>query len=461
MNHVAVVLAAGQGTRMNCDLPKVLHTLAGRTMLGWVLEAVGAGSPTRTVVVVGHRAEQVRASLPSGVEAVEQQPQLGTGHAVAVALADSPGLAADAVVLVAYGDVPLARPDVYHALLREVEAGAAAAVATASVEDPAGFGRILRDEDGGVAAIVEDVDADPEQRSIREINAGLCAFRAGELQAHLSGLKPTNRKGELYLTDVIGALAGEGKRVSAVEGPWEELMGVNSHYQLARAEARLRERINRRWMENGVRMVDPDRTYVDHDVVLEPGVVLYPGTHLTRGARVESGAVVGPDTFVESGHIGREARVWYSVLREARVGAGCQVGPFASLRPGTELEEGSKAGTFVEMKNTVVGKDAKVPHLAYLGDATVGPRANVGAGTITCNYDGYSKHRTEIGADAFIGSDTMLVAPVKVGEGAVTGAGSVITRDVGPGELAVERSEQRNVPGYRERREARYRKQSD
>jgi bifunctional UDP-N-acetylglucosamine pyrophosphorylase/glucosamine-1-phosphate N-acetyltransferase len=268
-------------------------------------------------------------------------------------------------------------------------------------------------------------------------------------------LTTDNSQGELYLTDVVADLAGQGIAVRSVDPV--EVVGVNSHADLALVDARLRRRINTGLMESGVWMLDPDRTYVDATVTVEPGARLYPGTHLEGGSIVRAGATVGPDTLVVDSEVGEEAMVRYSVVREARVGPGADVGPYASLRPGTVLEDGSKVGTFVETKNTTVGQGAKVPHLSYMGDAVIGARANIGAGTITCNYDGYEKHPTVIGEAAFIGSDTMLVAPVTVGDGAVTGAGSVITSDVAPGALAVERSAQKEVPGYSERRAARHR----
>jgi bifunctional UDP-N-acetylglucosamine pyrophosphorylase / glucosamine-1-phosphate N-acetyltransferase len=276
------------------------------------------------------------------------------------------------------------------------------------------------------------------------------------LASALSGLAPQNAQGEFYLPDVLPILLAGGYRVDVVKADPSEVLGVNSHDQLALAESALRTRLNRRWQRDGVFMQDPDRTYIDADVQLAPGVRLYPGVHLEGSTMVESGAVVGPEVFASNTTIRHGARVWYSVLRDADVGEESEVGPYASLRPGTVLGARSKAGTFVEMKNTKVGEGAKVPHLSYMGDATIGDRANVGAGSITCNFDGYEKHETVIGDDAFIGSDTMLVAPVTVGDRAVTGAGSVITHDVEDGALAVERSIQKDIPGYAARRAQRH-----
>lgn len=458
MSHIAIVLAAGQGTRMRSPLAKVLHAMAGRPMLDWVLASVAATGPARTVVVVGHEAEAVATTLPSGVEACLQDRRLGTGHAVSLALAGQAPLDPSTAVLVVPGDTPLVSGEALAGLLgRHRETGAAVTLLTARVADPTGYGRVVRGPGGAVESIVEDRDADEATRVVAEVNAGMYVFTAGLLIEDLAGLRPDNTQGEYYLTDVIRLHTRRGDRVEAVEAAEEEVAGVNTQAQLAAAEAVLRRRILERWMGEGVRVIDPGRVYLDHAVALAGGVTLYPGVHLEGATVVEAGAIVGPEVFAVDSRIGPGAHVWYSVLRRAEVGENAEVGPYASLRPGTVLRARAKAGTFVEMKNTEVGEGAKVPHLTYLGDAAVGERANVGAGTITCNYDGYEKHRTEIGAGAFIGSDTMLVAPVSVGEGAVTGAGSVITRDVAPGALAVERGEQKEIPGYAARRAARHR----
>ncbi len=451
----ALVLAAGKGTRMRSDTAKVLHRAAGRTLLDWVLDAVALAEPDRTVVVVGHQAAAVADSLGGDVETVLQEPQNGTGHAVQVALSHLGALDADDTVLVTYGDMPLIPAEVYQDLA--ARPSEVAAILTTVDPGPAGFGRVKRDADGRVMRIVEERDCTPEELGITERNAGLYAFAAGPLAEALSKLTADNVQGELYLTDVIEHLAASGGRISVRRVAAGEVSGVNSHLDLAAVQAMLRERINSRLMEAGVWMLDPARVYVDATVEVEPGARLYPGTHLEGATTVAAGATIGPDTFVVDSTVGPEATVMYSVLRGVTVGERASVGPYASLRPGTVLEAGSKAGTFVEIKNSRVGEGAKVPHLSYMGDADIGAGANVGAGSITCNYDGYRKNRTVIGEDAFIGSDTMLVAPVTVGDGAVTGAGSVITRDVEPGALAVERSEQRQVPGYADRRAARHR----
>ncbi|CAN5895179.1 bifunctional UDP-N-acetylglucosamine diphosphorylase/glucosamine-1-phosphate N-acetyltransferase GlmU [soil metagenome] len=448
----AIVLAAGKGTRMNSDLAKVLHRAAGRTLLDWMLASVADLEPERVVVVVGHQAEAVAADLPSGVEAVRQQPQNGTGHAVQVAMAHLGELAPDDVVVVGYGDTPLVPSAVYRDLATRAGASAAAMV-TVDPGEP-GTGRVLRDQTGKVQGIIEERDCDPELVMITERNAGIYAFRAPALVAALDQLRPDNSQGELYLTDVIAVLVTAGESVDVVAAQPDDVIGVNSHEQLAMVQERVRRRINSELMQSGVWMLDPDRTYIDAGTTIAPGARIYPGTYLQGSSSVGEGAQVGPDSFVVDSSIAAGATVWYSVVRQSIVGEEADVGPFASLRPGTVLERSAKAGTFVETKNTTIGPRAKVPHLAYMGDATIGEGANVGAGSITCNYDGYDKHSTVIGADAFIGSDTMLVAPVTIGDGAVTGAGSVITTDVEAGALAVERSPQQDIPGYADRRAA-------
>ena len=460
MSHTVVILAAGQGTRMKSMRAKVLHDVAGQPMLHWVLDAALSTNPAAVMVVVGHEAESVRASLPAGVLSCVQAPQNGTGHAASVAMEALGGLEPEDIVVVIPGDTPLIEAESLADLVATHAAGGAAiTMLTAMLDDPTGYGRVVRNDDGSVAAIVEHRDADAATLAIKEVNAGMYAFAAGELSARLAELRPDNAQGEYYLTDVVASAVDMGQPVRAVTSDAVEIAGVNSHAQLADAARLARRRILDQLMAAGVSIVDPSRTYVDHGVEVGVGAVLHPGVHLHGASSVGAGAMVGPDVYCEDSSIGAEARVWYSVLRSAEVGPGCEVGPYASLRPGTVMKKGAKAGTFVELKKTVVGEKAKVPHLSYMGDATIGDRANVGAGTITCNYDGFEKHETHIGEDAFIGSDTMLVAPVSIGKGAFTGAGSVISKDVPEDGLGVERSDQRIIPGYAARKRARYRKQ--
>jgi len=455
MGLKAVVLGAGKGTRMKSDLAKVLHEVAGRPLVSWMLEIVAASGIDETVVVVGRQADDVAAVLPEGVRTALQEKQLGTGHAARVGL-EALDPDDDDIVLVLPGDMPLIRHETLEHLVElHRGTGAGATLLSCRPADPTGYGRILRDGADHVLGIVEQRDASDQQLAIREVSTSVYAFAARHLRPALADLSNDNSQGEYYLTDVIAAFVADGLRVEALGADAIEGEGVNSHDQLAAAAAELRRRINRSWMRSGVWMQDPERTYIDADVTLAPGVRLYADVHLEGATAIDADAEVGPSVYVRDCRIGAGARIWYSVLRQADVGIQAEVGPYVSLRPGADLREGSKAGTFVEIKNSVVGKDSKVPHLAYVGDATIGEGSNIGAGTITVNYDGHQKHRTMIGDGVKIGSDTMLVAPVSVGDDAWTAAGSVITKDVSPGALAVARSPQKEVPGYAARRRAR------
>jgi bifunctional UDP-N-acetylglucosamine pyrophosphorylase/glucosamine-1-phosphate N-acetyltransferase len=439
----AVVLAAGEGTRMKSSVPKVLHPLCGRPMLLHVIGALEQLPLTRIVVVVGHGAESVIKTLHEEtdvpLEFVEQRVQRGTGDAVSVALTVFPDeLDGEDDIVVVPGDTPLLRAETVAALARDHdESGAAATVLTAVLPDPTGYGRIVRGKEGRVESIVDHWDATPEERAIDEVNTSIYCFRRGLIAPALRRLSPENTQGEYYLTDAIAVLRAAGHKVIAMTAPeTAEAMGVNDRLQLAEAEAALRARINARWMREGVAMVDPSPTYIDATVTLGAEVHLLPGVTLEGRTTVAAGAVIGPDTRLIDTVVGEGAIITYSVARGAEIGADVSVGPFAHLRPGTRLGKGAKAGSFVEIKSSDVGEGAKVPHLAYVGDAEIGAGANLGAGTITANYDGQAKHRTKIGPDAHIGSNTVLVAPVDVGEGAYTGAGAVVTEDVPAGALA-------------------------
>lgn len=452
----ALVLAAGAGTRMKSSAPKVLHDLAGLPLLQWVLDAIAPLEMDETVVVVGHRAAEVEAVLPPGVVARLQEQQFGTGHAVRAGLAGME--IGGCSILVLPGDMPLLAGSTIQRLLETHQNGkTAATVLTADVEG-SDFGRILRNEAGDLVRIVEVRDANREELAVTEVNGGVYVFEGDLLGEALDQLTPENAQGEYYLTDVIGLLVAAGHRIETLTADAVELTGVNSHEQLADAARLVRRRINERWMSEGVWMQDPERVYIGARVQLSPGVRVLPDVHLEGTTEVGSDSVLGPDVYALDTRIGAGTRIWYSVLRSSTVGDGAEVGPYASLRPGSVLEARSKLGTFVETKNTRLGEGAKVPHLAYMGDADIGAGANVGAGSITCNYDGVSKYPTKIGERAFIGSDTMLVAPVTIGDGAFTGAGSVITHDVPPGALAVERSEQKEIRDYAARVEARKKK---
>ncbi len=458
MSVRAVVMAAGKGKRMNSDLPKVLFEVAGRPLISWVVDVVGAAGVDEITVVVGHGADAVTAALPEGVRTAVQSEQLGTGHAVIRAL-ESMGDVTGDTVLVVPGDTPLLRPESLRALVAS-RGDADAALLTTDMPDPTGYGRVIRSGDR-VAAVVEERDTTDDQREITEVAVSTYAFDGAALVAALGAIGNDNAQGEYYLTDAIEVLAGRGM-VRAVTGVDPgEVQGVNSLDQLAAVNAAMRTRILGVWMDRGVWMQDPLRTYVDASVMLQPGARIYADVHLEGATSVAEGATVGPGVFAVDSVIGPGARVWYSVLRSATIGENAEVGPYASLRPGTVMEAGSKIGTFVETKATTIGKGSKVPHLSYMGDATVGEESNIGAGTITCNYDGYEKHPTVIGDRVRIGSDTMLVAPVEVGDDGWTGAGSVISKDIPPGALGVERSAQREVPGYAARRALKARKKDD
>lgn len=439
----AVVLAAGEGTRMRSSTPKVLHPLCGRPMLLHVVDALADLPLERLVVVVGHRGEEVAAALPEvagggvPVVTVEQREQRGTGDAVAAALTAFDELDTEDDILVMAADAPLVRTATLAALARtHVEADAAATMLTAVVADPTGLGRIVRDGDGRVARIVEHADADTEERAITEVNTSIYCFRRNLLAPALRRLSPENAQGEYYLTDAVGVLRSAGHRVVAVtaDDPGEAIM-VNDRAELAEAEAELRARINRALMRSGVTMVDPAATYVDVGVTVAPEVTLLPGTMLAGATTIGAGSVIGPATSLTGVRVGEGARVAATTAIDCEIGDGCDVGPYAYLRAGTVLAPGAKVGAHVEVKNSRIGPGSKVPHLSYVGDAEVGADVNLGAGTVTANYDGRAKHRTVVGDGVRTGVHTVLVAPVEVGAGAETGAGAVVTRDVPPGRL--------------------------
>ena len=447
-----VVLAAGKGKRMKSGRPKVLHDVCGRQSLWHVLKAAAAGRPGKVVVVVHHGADDVRAAVEPWAmrpepDFVDQGQALGTGHAVAAAEELVRG--ADDV-LVLPGDDPLVRPEDVRAVLRtHRRSNAAATIATTSLSDPRGYSRVVREGSRLVRIVVEDVaDASPDLRDIREVSTLVYAFRREDLYRALPLVSRDNSQREYYLPDVISILLEKGERVSTVPVDWGGTMGLNSRGGLAAVTGTMFARIVEGHMAKGVTFVDPATAYVDVDVRIGPDTTILPMTILQGATRIGRGSTIGPDTRIVDSTIGDGAEVTFAVVRGSRIGPGATVGPYASLRPGTVIMEGGKAGSFVEIKSSRVGKRSKVPHLSYVGDATIGDDVNIGAGTVTVNYDGFRKHPTVIGDQAHIGSDTMLVAPVKVGKNAWTGAGSAITKDVPSGALAVERAEQRNVLGY-------------
>ena len=444
---------------MKSATPKVLHSVAGRSLLGHVIEAASAIEPQHLVVVVGHGRDQVSAhveEIAPWALTVVQERQGGTGHAVRVALADlaERGIrTGDGPVVVLTGDTPLLTGATLVSLLIEhAGTGAATTVLTAKLPDPGGYGRIVRDQDGSVTAIVEDKDASEDQLAIHEVNSGMYAFAADRLAESLAGLTTDNAQGEEYLTDVVGLLRRGGHTVAASMCDDEsEILGVNDRVQLAQAAAIMRDRINEAWMRNGVSILQPDSVWLDVDVELAEDVTIRPQVTLRGPTSVASGALLGPGTTLTSCEVGEGAEIIHTWAELAVIGAGTRVGPYTYLRPGTVLGRSAKAGAFVEIKNSTIGDGAKVPHLSYVGDADIGEGTNIGAATVFVNYDGVAKHRTVVGEHVRIGSDTMLIAPVTIGDGAYTGAGSAITDDVPPGAMALGRAPQRNIEGWVER----------
>jgi bifunctional UDP-N-acetylglucosamine pyrophosphorylase/glucosamine-1-phosphate N-acetyltransferase len=455
-----IVLAAGAGTRMKSATPKVLHRIGGRTLLGHVLATARGLAPDHLVTVVRHERDAVVAHIeeidPAAVVA-DQDDIPGTGRAVQCALETLERTGAEPVegpIVVLAGDVPLLDVGTLAALLEAHEAdGNAVTALSTQVDEPTGYGRIVRDADGTVAGIVEEKDATPEQRAIREINASIYVFDAAALREGLGSVGRDNAQGEVYLTDVLALARQSGRRVAAIVAEDSILVeGVNDRSQLATLGAELNRRTLQRWMLEGVTIVDPATTWVDVEVELAPDVTILPGTQLHGATVVATGAVVGPDSTLTDVEVGEGATVTRTHASLAVIGAHATVGPFSYLRPGTVLGEKGKIGAYVETKNAEIGAGSKVPHLSYIGDATIGEHTNIGAASVTLNYDGANKHRTTIGSHVKIGGDTMIVAPVTVGDGAYTGAGAVLRRDVPPGALAVTSGNQRNIEGWVESR---------
>ena len=456
-NLTVIVLAAGGGTRMKSKTMKVLHQVGGRSMIGHVLNAVQSVGPQRIVAVVGHQREQVgahvRALVPDAVLAVQEELR-GTGDAVRAAL-DAVG-SVEGTVVVATGDTPLLEGESLRAFAEEHEAAQrAVSILSARTPTPHGYGRIVRDDEGDVTAIVEEKDATPEQREIDEVNSGIIAFDAAFLVEALPRLGNDNAKGEYYLTDTVRIARDAGLTVGAfpLDDVWQTA-GANDRAELAELGKELNRRIVERWMREGVTVMDPATTWVETDVVLAPDVTILPGTQLLGATVVAEDAVIGPDTTLKDCEVGVGARVVRTHGELAVVGDGATVGPFAYLRPGTRLGADGKIGTFVETKNADIGPGAKVPHLSYVGDAEIGEGTNIGAGTIFANYDGVAKHRTRVGKHAKTASNNTFVAPVEIGDGAGTGAGTVVRRDVPPGALAVSAGPQRNLPGWAQTKRA-------
>jgi bifunctional UDP-N-acetylglucosamine pyrophosphorylase / glucosamine-1-phosphate N-acetyltransferase len=463
------IMAAGLGTRMKSETSKVLHKIAGRPMLHWVVTTARTVGAERVVAILGHQHDTVKTALDASfgagtVEVAIQSEQRGTGHAVQCALPSVQNEADDRIVVILSGDAPLLVSERISELVRAcAESPAGLALLSTRPDRDMPYGRLVRDEGGILQKIVEHTDATPEQRAIKDTNAGFYAIRLGHLRKDLASLRANNAKGELYLTDLIANAHARGGATS-IDAPFTEVSGINDRVDLATVEAEARRRINAHWMRAGVTMIDPSSTYIDadvgplgKDVWLGPNTVLRGKTKVGDQVRIDVGAVLSDVTVDDGTHIKP-----YSVLTESTIGEKVQIGPFSHCRPGTRLDEDAHIGNFVETKNTHVMAGAKANHLAYLGDASIGAKANIGAGTITCNYDGVTKHKTTIEAGAFIGSDSQLVAPVTIGRDAYVGSGSTVTKDVPRGALALTRVKQVNVEGWADRfREAQARRKKN
>lgn len=453
-NIAAVILAAGKGTRMKSKLPKALHKLCGKPMTRYIVDACRQSGIDRCIVVVGYGADQVMQGLGSDIEYVVQEDQLGTGHACREAL---PLLAdLDGDVLVAIGDAPLLSSEIISGLIKEHRAADNdATILTTKLDDAKHYGRIIRNESNEVIGIVEAKDASPDQIEIDEINTAIYCFKAPVLRRYLHAISNENAQGEYYLTDVIGLMHADGCKLgSFITDDTDAVLGINDRVELAAQTAKIRRKILELHMLNGVTVVDPESTYVDIDVQIGQDTELNPQTYIEGQSIIGQNCVVGPSTRLSNMKIGDNVTIIFSDLADSTIGNGTRIGPFAHLRPGCVIGNNVKIGNFVETKNAAIEDRVSIGHLSYVGDASIGEHTNIGAGTITCNYDGFRKHRTIIGKEVFIGSHTTLIAPVEVGDGALTAAGSVITSDVPPDALAISRPELKIKEGKaKERRE--------
>jgi bifunctional UDP-N-acetylglucosamine pyrophosphorylase/glucosamine-1-phosphate N-acetyltransferase len=429
-----VILAAGQGTRMKSRQPKVLHDIAGQPMVRYAIEVANSIGALRPIVVIGHGADDVRQIIGESVSYALQSPQLGTGHAVLCARGQIDP--ASDFVVVLYGDTPLITADTLRRLIAaQIQSDAAVSLITFRPLDPALYGRIIRDDQQRIIDIVEYKEATPEQRAIREVNSGIFCYKTDWLLSHLDRLTPRPGHGELYLTDLVNIAANEGAVVANASCDETEVLGINDRVQLAQAEKLMRERLNTRHMLNGVTLIDPATTYIEASVTIGADTVVYPNTHLYGMTSIGRECTIGPNTIIHDSTIGNACEIVASMVEGAVLEDHVDMGPFSHLRKGAYLSEGVHIGNFAEVKDSRLGPGTKQGHFSYLGNANIGADVNIGAGTITCNYDGQKKHTTEIGEGTFIGSDTMLVAPVKIGKHARTGAGSVVTHDVADDEL--------------------------
>ncbi|HBG47200.1 MAG TPA: bifunctional UDP-N-acetylglucosamine diphosphorylase/glucosamine-1-phosphate N-acetyltransferase GlmU [Deltaproteobacteria bacterium] len=451
-NLAAVVLAAGKGTRMKSDMPKVLHRVAGHPMLFYPVRLLKKMKVGRVLVVIGHGADDVKKTFQAeGLVFVEQSEQLGTGHAVMCALKELKGFDGD--VLILSGDVPLIREETLAALIGLHRAGrkkAALSLVTTVMDDPNGYGRIIRDDSGRITRIVEDKDCSPLQKRITEVNSGIYLAGAGFLHENIRRIGKENAQGEYYLPDLVHLAASEGGRVESLKADEpQEVMGINNRVELARSDKHLRLRVAEALMLSGVTIVDPEATYIEYGAAVGIDTVIYPGARISGNSVIGANCLIEEGSRIESSRIGDRSTVKsYSVIEDSKVGQEVSIGPFAHLRPGNTIGDKARIGNFVEVKKSVVGKGSKANHLTYLGDSFIGEGVNIGAGTITCNYDGVKKYQTTIEDGAFIGSDSQLVAPVRVGKGAYVGSGTTVTKDVPPGALVITRAPEKVVEGW-------------
>jgi bifunctional UDP-N-acetylglucosamine pyrophosphorylase/glucosamine-1-phosphate N-acetyltransferase len=448
MGTAAIILAAGEGTRMKSKYPKVLHEICGKPMVQFVIDCVKMAGIERLLMVVGHKAEEVMGKVGEGIQFVKQEQQLGTGHAVMQAreaLRDY-----DGSVLILYGDTPMITPATIKALIDlQHERDYAGVVLTAYMADPAGYGRIIRGVEGNVERIVEEKDATPAEKEIREINSGIYVFKSRLLFKALDDLNRDNKQGEYYLTDVIEILRAKGFTIGALKGANpSELMGINNKKELAEANKVMNKKILDTLMLEGVTIIDPQNTYIDSGVVIGRDTVIYPGCFIEKGSVIGEDCTIGPNSRICRSRIGNRVTVEYSVIKNSQIDDDSVIGPFAYIRPESVIGKGVKIGDFVEVKKSRIDDGAKIPHLSYVGDAQIGKKANLGAGVIIVNYDGFKKHLTQIGDNAFIGCNSNLISPVNIGDDAYIAAGSTITRDVPEKALGVARNRQINKPDW-------------
>ncbi|GJM17378.1 MAG: bifunctional protein GlmU [Thermodesulfobacteriota bacterium] len=462
MNIAVVVLAAGMGKRMKSDVPKVLHPVLGRPILSYVLDTVDSLLPKRVVVVVGHGAEDVKKiSGSKKVAYVTQSKQLGTGHAANCATQALKNFKGN--ILILNGDFPLITTASLKKFVNNHEKKKAdISILTALVDDPSGYGRIKRDQKGKVSGIVEEKDATREERYINEINSGTYCVKSSFLWSGLNKVNTKNKQKEYYLTDIVGIANRDGLNINGVVvSDSDEVMGVNDRLDLSYVESALKWKTNEKLMRSGVTLVDPENTYIAPQVKVGRDTTIYPNTHIYGNSQIGRNCIIGPSSWIEDSKFGNSVTVRASCyVTNASVRNNITIGPFAHLRPDAEIMDGAKIGNFVEIKKSKIGRGSKVPHLSYVGDATLGKDVNIGAGTITCNYDGVDKHRTVIEDNVFIGSDTMLVAPIKVGKGSTTGAGSTISKDVPSGSLAIGRARQTNINDWKRKTKEKGRKKA-